>query len=46
MSIMQTLVSLATNGDWKLHQHDVKNIFFHGDLVEKVYMNRDLAQNR
>jgi Reverse transcriptase (RNA-dependent DNA polymerase) len=37
MSTVRTLVSLAVNGGWKLHQLDVKNAFLHRDLLE-VYM--------
>jgi hypothetical protein len=33
MSIVRTLVSLAVNVGWNLHQLDVKNIFLHGDLI-------------
>jgi Reverse transcriptase (RNA-dependent DNA polymerase) len=38
MSTVRTLISLAANGGWKLHQFDVKNVFLHGDLLEEVYM--------
>jgi Reverse transcriptase (RNA-dependent DNA polymerase) len=38
MSTVRTLISLATNGGWKLHQLDVKNVFLHDDLLEEVYM--------
>jgi Reverse transcriptase (RNA-dependent DNA polymerase) len=37
MSTVRTLISLAANGGWKLHQLDVKNVFLHSDLLE-VYM--------
>lgn len=33
----RTQVSLAVNNGWQLHQLDVKNAFFHGDLLEEVY---------
>jgi Reverse transcriptase (RNA-dependent DNA polymerase) len=38
MSTIRTLVSLVANEGWKYHQLDVKNVFLHGDLLEKVYM--------
>jgi Reverse transcriptase (RNA-dependent DNA polymerase) len=39
MSTVRTLVSLAVNGGWKLHQLNVNNVFLHGDLLEEVYIN-------
>jgi Reverse transcriptase (RNA-dependent DNA polymerase) len=48
MSTMRTLVSLAVNGGWKLHQLDVKNVFLHGDVLEEVYMEipQDFGTNQ
>jgi Reverse transcriptase (RNA-dependent DNA polymerase) len=43
MSTVRTLISLAANGDWKLHQLDVKNDFLHGDLLGEVYMKVPLS---
>ncbi|WJZ98322.1 hypothetical protein VitviT2T_016852 [Vitis vinifera] len=39
LNTIRVLLSLATNLDWPLHQLDVKNVFFHGDLEEEVYMD-------
>lgn len=36
-NIIRILLSLATNLDWPLHQLDIKNPFFNGDLEEEVY---------
>ncbi|XP_028075721.1 uncharacterized protein LOC114277963 [Camellia sinensis] len=38
MNSARVLFSLASNLNWPLHQFDVKNAFFHGDLEEEVYM--------
>ncbi|XP_062028859.1 uncharacterized mitochondrial protein AtMg00810-like [Rosa rugosa] len=38
MSTMRVLLSVAVNHAWPLYQMDVKNVFLHGDLEEKVYM--------
>jgi hypothetical protein len=38
MSTVRTLISCAVNFRWSLHQLDVKNAFFHGDLEEEVYI--------
>jgi Reverse transcriptase (RNA-dependent DNA polymerase) len=43
MSIVMTLISLAANEGWKLHQLDVKNVFLHGDLLEEVYIEIPLG---
>ena len=38
LNMVRVLLSLATNHDWPLHQFEVKNASFHGDLEEEVYM--------
>nr|GFA96144.1 hypothetical protein [Tanacetum cinerariifolium] len=37
---VRNVVSLATSRYWPIHQLDVKNVFFHGDLTETVYMHQ------
>jgi len=38
MTIVCTLLVMTTTKKWEVHQMDGHNVFFHGDLVEKVYM--------
>jgi hypothetical protein len=38
-TIRTIIVTVATKG-WSLHQMDVKNVFFHGDLQKEVYMEQ------
>ena len=39
---VRLLLSMATMGSWPLFQLDIKNVFLHGDLVEKLYMEQPL----
>ena len=38
MTSVRLFISLATTYNWNLHQHDIKNVFLHGNLQEEVYM--------
>jgi hypothetical protein len=38
MTIVHTIISIATSQGWPLHQMDVKNAFLHGDLKNDIYM--------
>ncbi|RDX77849.1 hypothetical protein CR513_41959, partial [Mucuna pruriens] len=38
MNLVRVIISLVTHYGWNLQQFDVKNVFFHGDLEEEVYM--------
>jgi Reverse transcriptase (RNA-dependent DNA polymerase) len=38
MNTVRTLISCAVNLVWDLFQLDVKNVFLHGDLKEKVFI--------
>jgi hypothetical protein len=40
MTIVRAIIAMATTKGWSLHQMDVKNVFFHGDLHEEVYMEQ------
>ena len=37
---IHTLLSLAAQNGWKVHQMDVKNAFLNGDLKENVFMSQ------
>ncbi len=39
MTIVRTIIAMATSKGWSLHQMDVKNAFLHEDLQE-VYMEQ------
>ena len=40
LTSIRLIISLAATRGWDLHQLDIKNVFLHGDLVEKVYMDQ------
>ncbi|RVW61178.1 Retrovirus-related Pol polyprotein from transposon RE2 [Vitis vinifera] len=37
---VRLLLSMAAMRSWPLYQLDIKNVFLHGDLAEKVYMEQ------
>ena len=37
---IRTIIILATQNDWKLHQIDVKSAFLNGDLKEQVFITK------
>lgn len=37
---VRVFILMAANLGWPLYQLDVKNVFLHGDLLEKVYMEQ------
>jgi hypothetical protein len=43
MTIIRTIITMATTKGWSLHQMDVNNVFLHEDLQEKVYMEQPLG---
>jgi hypothetical protein len=40
MTNVRTIIAMVVAKGWSLHQMDVKNPFFHGDLQEEVYMEQ------
>ena len=40
MTYVRLFFSMAATYNWDLHQLDIKNAFFHGDLLEEVYMEQ------
>jgi hypothetical protein len=38
MTTVRAIIVMATTKGWSSHQMNVKNVFLHGDLQEKVYM--------
>jgi hypothetical protein len=40
MTIVRVIITMETIKGWSLHQMDVNNVFFHGDLQEEVYMEQ------
>ena len=43
LNIIRLLVSLVASYSWPVHQLDVKNAFFNGDLSEIIYMDPPLV---
>jgi hypothetical protein len=40
MTTVRTIIAMAAAKRCSLHQMDIKNVFFHGDLQEEVYMEQ------
>jgi hypothetical protein len=40
MTIIRAIIAMVASKGWFLHQMDVKNVFFHGDLQEDMYMEQ------
>jgi hypothetical protein len=43
MTTIRAIIAMAIAKGWSLHQMDVKNDFFHGDLQEEMYMEQPLG---
>jgi hypothetical protein len=43
MTTIRAIIIMVAAKGWSLHQMDVKNDFFHGDLQEEVYMEQPLG---
>jgi len=40
MTTVRAIIAMVAAKGWSLHQMDVKNVFFHGDLQEEMYMEQ------
>ena len=40
LTSIRLFISLAVTHGWDLHQLDIKNVFLHGDLADKVYIEQ------
>lgn len=43
LTAIRLFVSLVTTNHYPLYQLDIKNVFLHGDLQEKVYIEQPLG---
>jgi hypothetical protein len=40
MTTIKATIAIAAAKGWLLHQTDINNVFFHGNLQEEVYMEQ------